>query len=70
MKPEYGFGKTSFELKESTLHSELCNTADQFITRDFRADCNTVTKKKSKPIKIQKRTERGKCTTTKHDKSN
>jgi hypothetical protein len=46
--------KTSLELKESTLHSGLCNTADQFITRAFRADSNTATEKKSKPIKNTK----------------
>jgi hypothetical protein len=70
MKPEYGYVKTSLELKESTLHSGLCDTEYQFITMAFRADCNTATEKKSKLIKTQKRTERGKCTTTTHDKSN
>ena len=33
-------------MKESTLHSGLCDTADQFITRAFRADFNTATEKK------------------------
>ena len=55
----YGFVKTSLELKERTLHSRLCDTTDQFITRAFRADFNTATEKKSKPIRIQKRTDRG-----------
>jgi hypothetical protein len=44
-KPEYGFVKTSLELNERTLHSGVCDTADQFITRAFRADFNTATEK-------------------------
>jgi hypothetical protein len=69
MKTVHSFVKTDLEFKDGTLHSRLCDTAVQFITSAFRADVNTANEKKSTAIRTQKRTDRGKCTKTKHDKS-